>query len=71
MGEIVKILGKGFVGEELIELELNSPNNDFSSEQVHIQTKNRRLEISKDDFVKYASLVLLAEKNLKHLKNAK
>ena len=35
------------------------------------QTKNRRLEISKDDFVKYASLVLLAEKNLKHLKNAK
>ena len=71
MGELVKILSIGSISGEDVQFELNSPNNEFAKEQVHIQTKNRRLEMDKDEFIKYASIILLAEKNLKGLKGGR
>jgi len=65
MGEIIKVLSEGVVSGINIEIELNSPTNVRTKEQVHIQAESQRLEIDVGDFEKYASILLLAEKNLK------
>ena len=69
MGEKIKTLAKARFAKFDLEIELNHPPVNGADKQVHIQTEKFRLEIDKSDYVEYAIAVLLAEKNLKKLKN--
>ena len=71
MGEKIKTLSKGKIFNCEYEIELNSPPSINKGRQVHIQSNNFRFEINEKEFIKFALTVLLAEKNLKTLKNIK
>jgi len=68
MGEKIKILSKGKLLNTDFEIELNHPPSSGEDEQVHIQSDKLRFEIDKQDYLKYALSILVAEKNLKNLK---
>lgn len=69
MGEKIKILAKGYIHNSEFEIELNHPVVSTQDEQIHIQTNGLRFEIDKKDYIQYALTILLAEKNLKNLKD--
>ncbi|HRZ40283.1 MAG TPA: hypothetical protein P5246_04665 [Candidatus Omnitrophota bacterium] len=69
MGEKIKTLSKGEFFGSTVEIELNRPVVEPQGQQIHIQSKNFRLELKKKEYVKYALSILNAEKNLKNLKN--
>lgn len=71
MGEKIKTLAKARFANYDVEIELNHPPVNGADEQVHIQTDKYRFEIDKTEYIEYAIAVLLAEKNLKKLKNIK
>ncbi|MGM0641872.1 MAG: hypothetical protein ACQESN_10660 [Thermotogota bacterium] len=71
MGEKIKTLSKSKINGLLVEIELNEPNDAKSDDQVHIEWRKHRLELSKKEFVKYGLAILIAEKNLKYLKDIK
>ena len=71
MGEKIKTLSKGKIFNSEYEIELNDPPSINKGRQVHIQSNNLRFEINEKEFIKFALTVLLAEKNLKTLKNIK
>lgn len=64
-------LSKGVIFKSEYEIELNSPLSINKDRQVHIQSNNFRFEINEKEFINFALTVLLAEKNLKTLKNIK
>jgi len=68
MGEINKILHKGRFSKSDIQIELNHPSSDFSSEKIHIQTDKFRYELTKQEFRLLASGILSANANLKTYK---
>lgn len=69
MGEKIKVLSTGRILKANFEIELNHPPSEGSDQQIHIQSDNFRFEIDRQEFVKLALIVLLAEKNLKQIKN--
>ncbi len=69
MGEKIKTLSKGKILNKDFEIELNHPPRVGQDEQIHIQSDKFRFEIDKKDFIKYALNIILAEKNLKSLKD--
>ena len=71
MGEKIKTLAKGTILGQEIEIELNHPPSERVDQQIHIQSNKFRFEIDKKDYIKYALSVLVAEKNLKNLKDIK
>lgn len=71
MGEKIKTLSKGKLLNIEFEIELNHPPSSGLDEQIHIQSGKFRLEIGKNEYLKYALSILVAEKNLKILKNLK
>jgi hypothetical protein len=71
MGEKIMTLSKGVIFKSEYEIELNSPPSINKDRQIHIQSSNFRFEINEKEFIKFALTVLLAEKNLKTLKNIK
>ncbi|MCF6775584.1 hypothetical protein L3V83_03240 [Thiotrichales bacterium 19X7-9] len=71
MGEKIKTLSKGRLLNTNFEVELNHPTISGQDQQVHIQSNKFRFEMDKKDYVKYALSLLVAEKNLKHLKGIK
>ena len=71
MGEKIRTLSKGKLLKSDFEIELNYPTSSGQDEQIHIQSDKYRLEMGKKDYLKYALSVLVAEKNLKLLKNIK
>jgi hypothetical protein len=71
MGEKIKTLSKGVLLNEEFEIELNHPPSSGQDQQIHIQSNKLRFEIDKKDYLKYALSILVAEKNLKNLKNLK
>lgn len=68
MGEKIKTLGKANIKNQDIEIELNEPTSQNGEQQIHIQTKKFRLELSKNDFITYSLSVLKSAKKLKKLK---
>lgn len=68
MGEKIKTIATGKILKSEFEIELNHPPSSGLDEQIHIQSENFRLEMDKKDFIKYGLSVLVAEKNLKILK---
>jgi hypothetical protein len=69
MGEKIKTLSKGKILNVDFEIELNHPPVDGEDQQIHIQSKKFRFEMDKKDYLKYALSILVAEKNLKSLKD--
>ena len=69
MGEKIKQLSKGKILSNEFEIELNHPPIEGADEQVHIQSNNIRIEMDKNDYIKYAISILVADKNLKKLKD--
>ncbi len=69
MGEKIKILAKGKFLNTDFEVELNHPLTKGSERQIHIQSDKFRIEMDEKDYVKYALSILVAEKNLKNLKD--
>ena len=68
MGEKIRTLSFGKLLGSDFEVELNHPTITGQDEQIHIQSEKFRFEMDKKDYVKYALSVLVAEKNLKNLK---
>ena len=68
MGEIIKKLSEGRILMSDNEIELNHPPASGQEQQIHIQTEKFRFEMDKSDFLKFATSILVAEKNLKHSK---
>lgn len=68
MGELIKKLAKGKLLKSNFDTELNKPLVKGQDQQIHIQSDKFRLELFKKDFIKYGAAILLAEKNLKTLK---
>ncbi len=71
MGEIIKTLSKGKIQNTNFEIELNHPPSKGQDQHIHIQSDKFRFEIDKKDYIKLALSVLVAEKNLKKIKNIK
>jgi hypothetical protein len=71
LGEKIKILSKGKIFGTDFEVELNHPLSKGSKQQVHFQSHRFRVELNRDDYLKYALSVLIAEKKLKSLKKIK
>ena len=71
MGEKIKTLSEGKLLNTDFEVELNHPVAVGQDEQIHIQSEKFRFELNKKDYIKYALSILLAEKNLKNMKNIK
>lgn len=71
MGEKIKTLSRGKLFGSALEIELNGPVINNDDRQVHIQSDNYRFEMNKNDYIKYAMSLLVAEKNLKNLKAIK
>ena len=67
MGEKIKTLTKGNVLNNDFDIELNHPTVNGQDQQIHIQSNKFRFEMDKNDYIKYALSVLVAEKNLKNL----
>jgi hypothetical protein len=68
MGEIIKRLAKGKLLDSNIEIELNHPPAAGQDQQIHIQSEKFRFEMDKKDYLKFATSILVAAKNLKHSK---
>ena len=71
MGEKIKTLAIGNIKKNKFEIELNHPLSKGKDQQVHIQSSKLRFEMDKKDYIKYALAILVAEKNLKNLKDIK
>ena len=71
MGEKIKTLSKGKILNNNFEIELNHPPSSGLDQQIHIQLKKFRIEMDRKDYLKYAFSILVAEKNLKILKQLK
>lgn len=69
MGEKIKTLDKGKLHGKIIEIELNHPTSHRGEQQIHIQNNKYRFELNKSEFIRLALTILVAEKNLKKLKN--
>jgi len=71
MGEKIKTLAAVEILKNKFEIELNHPLSFGKDQQVHIQSNKFRFEMDKKDYIKYALAILVAEKNLKNLKDIK
>ena len=71
MGEKIRTLTRGKFLNSNFEIELNHPTTKRGKQQIHLQSDKFRFELDMDNYTKYALLVLLAEKNLKNLKDIK
>ncbi len=71
MGEKIKTLSTGKLLNVDFEIELNHPPSIGQDEQIHIQPNKFRFEVDKKDYLRYALSILVAEKNLKNLKDMK
>lgn len=69
MGEKIQTLAKLNIQNTSVEIEHNEPNSSPGEEQIHIEWNKHRLEMSKKEFIKYGLAVLIADKNLKNIKN--
>lgn len=68
MGEIINTIATGKILKSEFEIELNHAPSSGLDQQIHIQSENFRLEMDKKDFIIYGLSVLVAERNLKTLK---
>ncbi|WP_041280314.1 hypothetical protein [Desulfosudis oleivorans] len=68
MGEKTQDLSRITLPGATINVELNHPVCEGESSVVHIQTESARFECSLEDFFSLASAILVAEKNLKSIK---
>lgn len=71
MGEKIKTLGEGKIFGANFEIELNHPVVPGQEQQVHIQTEKFRFELERSEYIRFASAIILARKNLKELKKIK
>lgn len=69
MGEKIKTIATGKILNSEFEIELNHPTVSGFDQHVHIQSEKFRLDMDKKDFIKYGLSVLVAERNLKTLKD--
>lgn len=71
MGEKIKILSNGKFCGEHVDVELNHPLFQNGEEQIHLQAKQFRFDFNRKEYMQCALSVLVAEKNLRNLKNLK
>jgi hypothetical protein len=69
MGEKIRTLSRGRLLNTEIEIELNHPPSPGQDEQIHIQAPQFRFELDKTEFLRLGFSVLVAEKNLRRMKN--
>ena len=59
MGEVSKILSKGFVSKDTnLTIELNHPASESSKETIHIQSHDFRYELTPKEFRLLSSAIL-------------
>lgn len=68
MGEKTKDLARFKLASAEVTVELNDPVYEGDSPIVHIQTQTNRIECTFEEFFSLAATVLVAEKNLKIIK---
>lgn len=68
MGEKIRTIATGKILESEFEIELNHPTLKGLDQHIHIQSDKFRIEMEKKDFIKYGLSVLVAERNLKTIK---
>jgi len=71
MGEKTQDLAEFNLWGKRILVEVNHPVFEGGADIIHIQTDTMRLECSYGDFFSLASAILVAEKNLKIIKDLK
>lgn len=69
MGEKIIDLAVGDVKEIKLEIELNHSPSGHGENHIHLQTGAFRLELTRSEYIKDALTILLAQRNLKNLKN--
>ena len=65
MGEKICNLGEFSIGFNHFEIELNISPNEKSRNEIHIQSRRFRAEMSEDELLILAAAFLLAERKLK------
>lgn len=68
MGERLKVIAKGCLGENQIEIELNIPHTPGAPRDVHIQTSKGRLNMNEKEYLRLAFQTLRAKSHLKAMK---
>ena len=68
MGEKIKSLGHINIQNMSFEVELNHPPSSGTPKQIHIQSKNFRMELDEKEFIQFACAVRLAKEKLERLK---
>jgi hypothetical protein len=68
LGEKIKSIGHIVVDGLGFEVELNYPPAPGLPQQIHIQSKNFRIELDEDEFFRLVCAVRLAKEKLKRLK---
>lgn len=68
MGELIRKVSDIKIGNETFAIELNECTNDTGYKDVHIQNDKFRLNVPQNEFMQMAACVLLAQKQLKLIK---
>ena len=68
MGELIRKVSELKIGNETFAVELNEYTNDTGYKDIHIQNDKFRLNVPQNEFMQMAACVLLAQKQLKLIK---
>ena len=68
MGELIRKVSELKIGNETFTVELNECTNDTGYKDIHIQNDKFRLNVPQNEFMQMAACVLLAQKQLKLIK---
>ncbi len=71
MGEIIKKVGEVNIKSLTFDVELNEPLDEIVGGNVHIQTKDMRMQLPQVEFYKMVATIKKAEKELKSYKKFK
>ena len=68
MGEKISDIGSFILKRSRITVELNQPSSSGQQRQIHLHSKNFRMELDENEFIELVLAVRLAKEKLKHLK---
>ena len=68
MGELIRKVSELKIGNETFAVELNECTTDTGYKDIHIQNDKFRLNVPQNEFMQMAACVLLAQKQLKLIK---
>lgn len=71
MGELIRKVAEIQLGNETLMIELNESTSNTGYKDIHIQNEKFRLCLPQDEFMQMAACILLAQKQLKLIKENK